>query len=121
MKGTTPVQQQQPERRPLLDYAQTYVANTRSFLAGSAVYKSFIPCLVSSIVYLVLSEVINLHDVDKVLLLHPYPLGALISALTFLLAFRANFSYNRYWESMTAVSSARLRCRWRCVVVATIA
>jgi Bestrophin, RFP-TM, chloride channel len=58
---------------------------------------------VSSIVYLVLSEVINLHDVAKILLLHPYPLGALISALTFLLAFRANFSYNRYWESMTSV------------------
>jgi Bestrophin, RFP-TM, chloride channel len=58
---------------------------------------------VSSIVYLVLSKVINLHDADDILLLHPYPLGALISALTFLLAFRANFSYNRYWESMTAV------------------
>lgn len=34
---------------------------------------------------------------------HPYPIGALIAALTFLLSFRANFSYNRFWEAMTSV------------------
>jgi predicted membrane chloride channel (bestrophin family) len=45
----------------------------------------------------------RLQDDGHELFLHPYPMGALISALTFLLTFRANFSYNRYWESVTAV------------------
>ena len=36
--------------------------------------------------------------------------GALISALTFLLAFRANFSYNRYWEAVTAVH--QMHSKW---------
>lgn len=70
---------------------------------GSAVYKAFFPCIVSSVIYIVLFPNVNLQEGDDVLFLHPYPMGALISALTFLLAFRANFSYNRYWESMTAV------------------
>ena len=37
-------------------------------------------------------------------------MGALIAALTFLLTFRANFSYNRYWESVTAVH--QMHSKW---------
>lgn len=40
---------------------------------------------------------------ENQVLLHPYTVGALIAALTFLLAFRANFAYNRYWEAFTSV------------------
>jgi len=36
--------------------------------------------------------------------------GALIAALTFLLAFRANFSYNRWWESVSAVH--QMHSKW---------
>lgn len=36
--------------------------------------------------------------------------GALVAALTFLLAFRANFSYNRYWEAITAVH--QMHSKW---------
>lgn len=43
------------------------------------------------------------EDLDEPLFLHPYPIGALIAALTFLLAYRATFAYNRYWEACSAV------------------
>lgn len=57
----------------------------------------------SSAIYFALFYTVDLSSVRHRIILHPYPMGALISALTFLLAFRANFSYNRYWESMTTV------------------
>jgi Bestrophin, RFP-TM, chloride channel len=34
-----------------------------------------------------------------------YPMGALIAALTFLLAFRANNSHSRWWEAYTCVTN----------------
>lgn len=52
----------------------------------------------------------DLQEATNALFLHPYPMGALISALTFLLTFRANFSYNRYWESVTAVH--QMHSKW---------
>jgi len=75
---------------------------------GSAVYKSLLPSLISSAIYIALFETIDLHN--NQLFLHPYPMGALISALTFLLAFRANFSYNRYWEGIGAVH--QMHSKW---------
>jgi predicted membrane chloride channel (bestrophin family) len=83
---------------------------THFVAAGSAVYKSFFPCLLSSSIYVILFNMVNLQGVDNEIFLHPYPMGALISALTFLLAFRANFSYNRYWESVTAVH--QMHSKW---------
>jgi hypothetical protein len=41
-----------------------------------------------------------LEEEGNEILEHPYPMGALVAAFTFLLAFRANFSYNRYWEAL---------------------
>jgi predicted membrane chloride channel (bestrophin family) len=66
------------------------------------VYKSFFPCLLTSVIFVILFQFLHFDESNE-LFLHPYPMGALISALTFLLTFRANFSYNRYWESVTAV------------------
>jgi len=77
---------------------------------GSAVFKSLLPSLISSVIYLVLDNTVDLQEEGNVLFLHPYPMGALISALTFLLAFRANFSYNRYWEAITAVH--QMHSKW---------
>lgn len=53
---------------------------------------------------------VDLQSPGHELFLNPYPMGAMISALTFLLAFRANFSYNRYWESVTAVH--QMHSKW---------
>jgi len=73
---------------------------------GSAVYKALLPSLISSAIFLALFESVDLQSEENRLFLHPYPMGALVSALAFLLAFQANFSYNRYWESITAVHMA---------------
>lgn len=78
---------------------------------GSAVYKALIPALMSSFVYLVLVQYVDIHvNGDRNLLQHPYAMGALIAALTFLLGFRCNFSYNRYWEACTAVH--QMHSKW---------
>jgi hypothetical protein len=69
--------------------------NTGSFgfgllfrLHGSAVFRSLVPSVISSCIYILLYHTTDLEDPDEELLLHPYAIGALISALTFLLAFR---------------------------------
>jgi predicted membrane chloride channel (bestrophin family) len=93
----------------------TYNSGTFGFqllfrLHGSAVFKSITPALISSIIYIIIYHTHDLENDDGELFDHPYPMGALISALTFLLAFRANFSYNRYWEAMTAVH--QMHSKW---------
>jgi predicted membrane chloride channel (bestrophin family) len=56
------------------------------------VFKATLPAILSSCVYLIL---LSLLDGSHRFLVDPYSMGALIAALTFLLSFRANFSYNR--------------------------
>ncbi|CAB9506661.1 Bestrophin, RFP-TM, chloride channel [Seminavis robusta] len=79
-------------------------------IRGSAVFKAFMPGLVSSIIYVVLFHTTELNEDDGQIMDHPYPMGALIAAFTFLLSFRANFSYNRYWEAFTAVHA--MHSKW---------
>lgn len=76
---------------------------------GSAAYKALTPALLSSAVYLILFYTTNLH-VEANIFDHPYPMAALIVAFTFLLTFKANFSYNRYWEAVTAVH--QMHSKW---------
>jgi hypothetical protein len=70
-------------------------------LHGSAVFKSLTPALLSCIIYLLLFEYTDVEDGE--IFDHPYPMGSLISAFSFLLVFRANFAYHRYWEAFTAI------------------
>ena len=79
-------------------------------LHGSAVFKSFFPASLSSLIYMLLYYVTDLEEDDAQIFDHPYPMGALIAALTFLLAFRANFSYNRYWEAVGAIH--QMHSKW---------
>ena len=65
--------------------------------SGSALFKSLSPAILSSIIYIILYYFSPLGHNEIRILLHPYPMGALIAALTFLLSFRANFAYDRYW------------------------
>jgi len=53
------------------------------------------PALLSSIIYLVLYRTLDLEVDGNEIMDHPYPMGALVAAFTFLLSFRANFAYNR--------------------------
>lgn len=77
---------------------------------GSAVFKSVLPAISSSIIYVVLHFIFDDEQYDVPIMFHPYPMGALIAALTFLLSFRANFSYNRYWEALSSVHT--MHSRW---------
>jgi predicted membrane chloride channel (bestrophin family) len=55
----------------------------------------------SSIVYIILYEYSDVEEEE--IFDHPYPMAALISAFSFLLIFRANFAYHRYWEAQGQV------------------
>lgn len=73
-------------------------------LHGSAAFKALTPALLSTAVYVAFSCVFpRLHEDDTQVFDHPYPLAALISAFSFMLTFKASFSYNRYWEAVTSV------------------
>jgi len=52
----------------------------------------------------------DLNDFDERILSHPYSIAVLVAAFTFLLTFRANFGYNRYWEGATAVH--QMHSKW---------
>mmetsp|Transcript_3754 Transcript_3754/g.8076 ORF Transcript_3754/g.8076 Transcript_3754/m.8076 type:complete len:896 (+) Transcript_3754:280-2967(+) len=69
---------------------------------GSALWKSALPALISTIIYISSTYLIQ-DDKMHEIFLHPYPMQALVTAFTFLLVFRANYSYNRWWEAYTAV------------------
>mmetsp|Transcript_5464 Transcript_5464/g.16147 ORF Transcript_5464/g.16147 Transcript_5464/m.16147 type:complete len:660 (+) Transcript_5464:436-2415(+) len=72
---------------------------------GSAVYRSILPSLCGVVIYLA----IRLPDQDgddskrNDDVSHPYALGVLIASTTFLLVFRANQGYARYWEATGAI------------------
>lgn len=71
--------------------------------SGSALFKSVFPALISSAIYVALLYTTDVtHDE---ILDDAYPMGALIAALTFLLAFRANNSHSRWWEAYTCVTN----------------
>jgi hypothetical protein len=63
---------------------------------GSALYKSVLPALISTIIYVLMVEFSSWSARGpeyKQLFLHPYPMQALVTAFTFLLVFRANYRY----------------------------
>jgi predicted membrane chloride channel (bestrophin family) len=98
------------------DHISFCIAQLQTFFVplsatGSAVFKSLTPSLLSSGIYLLLHFFKDIDSNDEEALIgHPYAIGAFIAALTFLLAFRANFAYNRYWEACTAVH--QMHSKW---------
>ena len=81
---------------------------------GSAVYKAILPSILSTVIYLLFFYLLpdgdDLDLMNERVLSHPYSLAVLVSAFTFLLTFRANFGYNRYWEGATAVH--QMHSKW---------
>ena len=73
-------------------------------------FRSVFLAALSTIVYAILLHTTDYETDQGQIYDHPYAMGALISALSFLLAFRANFSYNRYWEAFTAVH--QMHSKW---------
>jgi predicted membrane chloride channel (bestrophin family) len=65
---------------------------------GSPIYRAAIPGIISTLIFLCIEIYISVQDEDKVLS-HPYGVGVLISSVSFLIVFRANYGYQRYWNA----------------------
>lgn len=65
---------------------------------GSPIYRAAIPGIISTLIFLLIEIYISVQDEDKVLS-HPYGIGVLISSVSFLIVFRANYGYQRYWNA----------------------
>eukprot|EP00549_Striatella_unipunctata_P011819 CAMPEP_0118725822 /NCGR_PEP_ID=MMETSP0800-20121206/33354_1 /TAXON_ID=210618 ORGANISM="Striatella unipunctata, Strain CCMP2910" /NCGR_SAMPLE_ID=MMETSP0800 /ASSEMBLY_ACC=CAM_ASM_000638 /LENGTH=434 /DNA_ID=CAMNT_0006634565 /DNA_START=31 /DNA_END=1335 /DNA_ORIENTATION=+ len=76
-------------------------------LHGSAASKACIPALGSTAVFIAYHY--GLGD-DWFPLAHPYPATALVVVFTFLLSFKASFSYGRYWEACGAIH--QMHSKW---------
>eukprot|EP01082_Thalassiosira_pseudonana_P005885 g5575.t1 g5575 contig2:835058-836716(+) len=95
----------------MIDYFKgVYSLNLLLRVHGSALYKGSIAGFFSVLIYLAVDLHWNRygrHDgavdlpVDD--LEHPYGIGVLVSSVGFLIVFRANYGYQRYWEACTAV------------------
>jgi len=86
-------------------------------LRGSALYRAMIPGLVSVAVSVLMSEIwlhrkvtddwrSNTHPdngTENNQLLHPYVVGVLVGTISFLLIFRMQQGYARYWEACGAI------------------
>ncbi|KAL7535466.1 hypothetical protein ACHAXR_006505 [Thalassiosira sp. AJA248-18] len=93
-----------------------YGANLLIRWHGSALAKAFIPGLLSVAIYLALTFSTsnnnnnNNNGDDDEYLNHPYAIGVLVSSVSFLIIFRANYGYQRYWEACSTVH--HLMSKW---------
>ena len=80
----------------MIDYFKgIYGLNLLARVHGSALYKGSLVGLLSVLVYLLIDLPWNKDDdLD-----HPYGVGVLVSSVSFLIIFRANYGYQRYWEA----------------------
>lgn len=95
-------------------YKGAYGLNLLFRVHGSATYKALIPGVVSVGIYLAINK--QWRD-NEPLLGHPYGIGVLVSSVSFLIIFRANFSYQRYWEACSAVH--HMQSKWMDATVHT--
>jgi len=91
----------------MIEYAKTYFGiNLMNRVHGSAVYKSIIPALLSiSIFGLIRFYIREEMFSEEDLFDHPYAIGVLVTSVTFLIAFRANYGYQRYWGAASDIHS----------------
>lgn len=73
-------------------------------MGGSAVFRSMILGVLSAICVVLLRLVLDVeHSNFDDNLQHPYAIGVLVASITFLLVFRVQQGYARYWEACSAV------------------
>jgi len=90
-------------------YRGAYGANLLTRWHGSCLAKAFIPGGISVAIYFILHYLDQTPE-DEVYLNHPYAVGVLVSSVSFLIIFRANYGYQRYWEACSAVH--QLMSKW---------
>ena len=97
----------------MIDYFKgIYSLNLLGRIHGSALYRGSVVGLFSVAVYLAIVLYWNenysrpqdsqgrSNDLD-----HPYGVGVLVTSVTFLIIFRANHAYGRYWEACVSFGS----------------
>lgn len=71
---------------------------------GSAVASAFLPAVASTCGLIVAVYAFDLDiEAGEKAFDHPYAIGVLFAAFTYLITFRANFGYGRYWQAATSV------------------
>lgn len=71
---------------------------------GSAVYRGAVMGLLSVVCFILIRQLWSPPDqrtADEIT--HPYAVGVLVATLTFLLIFRTQSAYARYWEACGSV------------------
>eukprot|EP00984_Skeletonema_dohrnii_P006131 scaffold2179_cov83-Skeletonema_dohrnii-CCMP3373.AAC.2 len=83
----------------MIDYFKgVYGINLLFRVHGSALYKGSIAGILAIIIYLLIELQWNSSNRVSDDLDHPYGVGVLVSSVSLLIIFRANFGYQRYWE-----------------------
>lgn len=80
----------------MIPYNKSFLGLNLIFrINGSPLYRAAIPGLISVAIYLFLEKMYVKEDYIE----HPYGVGVLISSVSFLIIFRANYGYQRYWNA----------------------
>lgn len=80
----------------MIPYQKSFLGLNLLFrINGSPLWRAALPALISVGIYLVLETYYNNDDYT----VHPYGVGVLISSVSFLIVFRANYGYQRYWNA----------------------
>jgi len=88
----------------MIDYFKgVYGINLLFRVHGSALYKGSIAGILAIIIYLLIELQWNSGNRVSDDLDHPYGVGVLVSSVSLLIIFRANFGYQRYWEGVGAI------------------
>lgn len=88
----------------ILYYKGAFGLNLLWRFRGSAVYRGMIPGLMSILVLLLIRLQWRGSDPQPDLD-HPYAVGVLVGSVSFLIVFRANHGYARYWEACGALQN----------------
>lgn len=88
----------------MIPYSKSFLGLNLIFrINGSPVYRAAIPGIMSVIIFCLLEKYNNYYtgdgDLAKKYVIHPYGVGVLISSVSFLIVFRANYGYQRYWNA----------------------
>lgn len=89
-------------RQDMIVYAKKFLGLNILFrTSGSAIYKAAVPGIVSVLIVIFLRTFFPEEEFED--LKHPYGVGILISSVSFIIIFRANYGYQRHWEAYSAV------------------
>jgi len=86
----------------ILYYKGAFGFNLLLRLRGSAVVRGMILGFISVVVFFVIQNIFGERPTQE-LAKHPYAFGVLVSSVSFLIVFRANHGYSRYWEACGAI------------------